>query len=239
MAAKLAVEEYRHTPIEVWYCDTRKWEHPDNERFLLDVAKWIGKPIRMGRTSNPDYLDRHGKPDIYRVFKQTGWLVGPKGTRCTVELKKSVRHEIERPGDIQIFGFTSEETDRIERFKANNPDIQPDFILARKNVKKVDCFTALKGAGIELPMMYRMGYRNNNCIGCVKGQSGYWNKIRKDFPNIFKRMSKVERKMGVAINKRYEGKTRIPVYLDELPLGAGRYTSEPDIECGVVCASES
>lgn len=27
-------------------------------------------------------------------------------------------------------------------------------------------------AGIELPLMYRMGYDNANCIGCVKGGEG-------------------------------------------------------------------
>lgn len=30
--------------------------------------------------------------------------------------------------------------------------------------------------------MYDLGYANNNCIGCVKGGIGYWNKIRIDFP---------------------------------------------------------
>ena len=23
--------------------------------------------------------------------------------------------------------------------------------------------------GIEIPVMYRLGYNNNNCVGCVKG----------------------------------------------------------------------
>ena len=32
--------------------------------------------------------------------------------------------------------------------------------------------------------MYDLGYPNNNCIGCIKGGMGYWNRIRKDFPDI-------------------------------------------------------
>ena len=95
----------------------------------------------------------------------------------------------------------------------------------------------VREAGIELPMMYRLGYKNNNCIGCVKGQAGYWNKIRIDFPEVYARMAAQERKMDVAINKRYEGKTRIRVFLDELPPDAGRYEVEPDIECGVLCVT--
>ena len=84
--------------------------------------------------------------------------------------------------------------------------------------------------------MYKLGYKNNNCIGCVKGQSGYWNKIRKDFPEVFARMAKVERSLNVAINKSYAGDgLRKRVFLDELDPKAGRYKSEPSLGCGVLC----
>ena len=74
-----------------------------------------------------------------------------------------------------------------------------------------------------------MGYKNANCTGCVKAENlGYWAAIREDFPNIFNRYAKLERELGAidpttgkprgaAINKRYEGETRIRVFLDELP----------------------
>lgn len=81
--------------------------------------------------------------------------------------------------------------------------------------------------GIEPPAMYRLGYKNNNCIGCVKGRAGYWNKIRRDFPAAFERMAKQERKMGARI---------LDVYLDELPPGSGKYESEFELECGPVCS---
>jgi len=91
-------------------------------------------------------------------------------------------------------------------------------------------------AGIEIPKMYQLGYKNNNCIGCPKGQSGYWNKIRVDFPEVFKRMSKVERKLNVAINKSYAGDgKRKRVFLDELEPDVGNYKFEPDISCGLLC----
>jgi hypothetical protein len=91
-------------------------------------------------------------------------------------------------------------------------------------------------AGIEIPAMYKLGYTNNNCIGCVKGQQGYWNKIRIDFPEVFERMAKLERELNVAINKTYAGDgKRKRVFLDELDPQAGRYTMEPNIECGVLC----
>ena len=101
---------------------------------------------------------------------------------------------------------------------------------------KQHCHDAITLAGIETPAMYRLGYKNNNCIGCVKGQQGYWNKIRKDFPDAFQQMAKLERELGVAINKSYAGDgKRKRVFLDELDPSAGRLEAEPDIECGVIC----
>lgn len=105
-----------------------------------------------------------------------------------------------------------------------------------------ECHMTIRQADIELPAMYRLGYKNNNCIGCVKGQSGYWNKIRRDFPETFAKMAATERQLDAAICK-IEGITdgkrwRKRVFLDELPPDAGRYVSEPDIECGVLCIHE-
>lgn len=101
-----------------------------------------------------------------------------------------------------MFGFTSEEGNRVERFHRENPDLQADMILHRKGITKAMCHQRIRDAGIELPAMYRLGYKNNNCIGCVKGGKGYWNKIRKDFPDAFDRMAKMERKLNAAICKK-------------------------------------
>lgn len=75
--------------------------------------------------------------------------------------------------------------------------------------------------------MYDLGYRNNNCIGCVKGGMGYWNKIRIDFPEVFERMAKLEREIGHScING---------IFLDELELGRGRMEDEIIPDCSVMC----
>ncbi|CAK7024888.1 MAG: hypothetical protein EUB_02291 [Eubacterium sp.] len=59
-----------------------------------------------------------------------------------------------------------------------------------------------------------MGYPNNNCIGCVKGGMGYWNMIRKDFPEVFSRMAKLERDIRHSCIKN--------CFLDELEPNRGR-----------------
>lgn len=225
VAAKLATEKYKN--VEVCYCDTLAYEHPDNARFLADVEKWIGQPIKILRSEK--------YTDIFDVFRKTRYLVGVRGARCTVELKKRVRENYQQPNDIQILGMTADEEDRISRFEDGNPDQTWEWILEDNGILKSCCYRIISEAGIELPMMYRLGYNNNNCIGCVKGQSGYWNKIRQDFPEAFERMALMERELGVAINKRYEGKTRIKVFLDELDPEAGRKVPLPDIECGAFC----
>jgi len=41
--------------------------------------------------------------------------------------------------------------------------------------------------------MYKLGYHNNNCIGCVKGGMGLLETSKVDFPEHFDRMAKLER----------------------------------------------
>lgn len=230
VAAQLAVERHGES-CEILYCDTFAYEHPDNRRFFADVEKWLGRSIKVLRSD--EYSD------IYDVFERTRWLVGPKGARCTTELKKNVRKAYQRVDDIHVFGFTADEGHRVAQFHRENPDLLAKFPLVEHGITKAECHHRIRAAGIELPAMYRLGYRNNNCIGCVKGQSGYWNKIRRDFPDIFAKMAATERRLNAAICKK-EGITngkrwRRRVFLDELPPDAGRYDAEPDIECGVLC----
>lgn len=230
VAAKLAVEKY--PDCEILNCDTLKYEHPDNPRFMRDVEKWIGREVTLLRS------DKYN--NIYDVFDRTGWLVGVGGARCTTELKKNVRKKYQRDGDIHIFGLTSDEENRIDRFEDENYDIEMEWILRDNGISKNDCYRIIQEAGIELPMMYKLGYNNNNCIGCVKGQMGYWNKIRVDFPEMFEKMAKQERKMNVAICKSYAGDgKRKRVFLDELDPSAGRGVPMPDIECGVLCVNDA
>lgn len=173
--------------------------------------------------------------DTWDVYERTGWLVGVNGARCTTELKKLVRRAFERPDDVQVFGFTADEQKRADRFKANNPEIDARFPLIEAGLGHADCLALLKAKNIEIPAMYRLGYRNNNCVGCVKGGAGYWNRIRLDFPAVFDRMARLERSLNAAILKRNDGGRRLRVFLDELPPDAGRYETEEPVECGLAC----
>ena len=78
--------------------------------------------------------------------------------------------------------------------------------------------------------MYELGYGNNNCIGCVKGGMGYWNKIRRDFPDAFAKMAAAEREIGRSCIKS--------TFLDELDPNAGREQQMIMPDCGNFCEIE-
>lgn len=224
IAAKLAVEKYRDkVPLVVAYCDTKS-EHPDNDRYLLDIQKWLEFPITILASSQYS--------DIWDVFDKTRYMAGIYGARCTTELKKRVRQSFEDlENDLQVFGFDKTEEDRAITFMQNNPEVNVWFPLIDEGLAKGDCLSLIASAQIRLPAMYLLGYKNNNCIGCVKGGAGYWNKIRKDFPEIFDRMSKKSRELNVRlINYRKQH-----IFLDELPENVGNYSAESGFECSVYC----
>ena len=204
-------------------------EHPDNDRFAADCERWFGQPIVN--------LQSTKYADTWDVWEKRRYLAGIAGAPCTLELKKAVRwqFETEWQPDAQAFGYTMEERDRAAAFRANNPEVRLLTPLITAGLGKADCLAMIERAGIALPAMYALGYRNNNCIGCVKGGVGYWNKIRRDFPDVFDRMARLERDIGATVCKDTTG-DRERIYLDELSPTAGRHEDEPDIECSLMCA---
>lgn len=222
VATKLALDKYGKDNFIIASCVVEN-EHQDNERFLKACEAWYGLPILRLRSDK--------FKDCWEVWEKTKYLVGVKGARCTTEMKKMVRQKFQKISDKQIFGFTAEEQSRAERFMIQNPEVDLITPLIESSYTKQDCFLELQKAGIELPTMYKLGYNNNNCVGCVKGGAGYWNKIRNDFPDVFNRMAKLERSLGRTILK-VKGKR---TYLDELDPMAGHKQKEPDMQCGLWC----
>lgn len=216
VAAKLALQDEPETIIARCIVGN---EHPDNWRFARDVSRWLDRPVL--ELASTKYAD------AWEVWERRRYLNGTKGALCTVELKKKVRRRFEQDGDVQIFGYTSEETGRADRFRAENFEVTSRFPLIEKGITKAECFEILQGVGIELPAMYRLGYNNANCVGCVKGGMGYWNKIRRDFPEVFERMAALEETLNTtAING---------LSLRQLHPDAGRTTDLQLPECGLFC----
>lgn len=222
VAAKIICDEYKNvrivnTPV--------KEEDDDNQRFRLDVQKWIGKEIELASS---------GVSSIVDVFEKRKFMSSPHGAPCTAEIKKKARRiwEKENHFDCCVLGFTAEESKRAERFALNEGvNIYP--VLVDKVLTKGDCFSILKKAGIKLPKVYYQGYPNANCIGCVKATSPtYWNHVRKVHPEVFKERVEQSSRIGAKL-VRYKGKR---ITLSELPLDAyGEPMKDMRHECGIFC----
>jgi len=224
VTAKLAVQQLEN--VEVVNCDMSRDEHPDNLRFLTEVERWIGQPI----------IRLKGKYDsVMDVFRKERYMSGIGGAKCTVEMKKKLRFAYQRPGDIHLFGFTADEGGRIEEFEANNHDLNLRWLLQEHGITKEECKGIIKFAGIKPSVMYDLGFKNANCIGCVKATSPkYWALVRLVDPVRFAELAKLSRELGCTLVV-LKGKR---IFLDELPPGEPkdfkRYRQE-DISCGPEC----
>lgn len=197
--------------------------HPDSLRFKDDCERWLNRPIEVIQSSK---YESH-----FDVIEKRRFLNGPAGALCTSELKRKVRMKWERdnPGrHTYVWGFehNPKEQNRADRIKLTVPEHDHLFPLIDAKLTKQDCFFIVDNAGIEMPEMYKLGFNNNNCVGCVKGGMAYWNKIREHFPDVFNRMAKAEREIGRSCLKRY--------FLDSLPLDAGRGKAPTVLDCGSV-----
>lgn len=207
-------------------------EHPDNRRFLVDCERWFGKPITVLR-------DEQYGADVLEVFRRVRYIKGPHGASCTTRLKRGLLRTFEQPGDVLVLGFTAEEQDRYDDWLENWPNRPVLVPLIERGLTKEDCKAMVQRAGIEIPAMYRLGYENANCIGCVKGGLGYFRAIREDFPEQFAALAAIEADIGPSawILRHRSGPLdgqRFP--LSELPPGpAIRNENVPS--CGLFCES--
>lgn len=228
VACKMALQMYND--VRIIYIETNSG-HEDNKRFLRECEKWFGQKIEVRHNNN--------YKDVEDVITRTKYINSPTGAACTFHLKKKVRYMIEAEvgewdGQVWGFDFCEKEINRAIRFKEQNPQTKPLFPLIEHQITKEDALGMLWKANIEIPVMYRLGYHNNNCIGCVKGGIGYWNKIRKDFPDKFQRMAQVEREVGATCLKDEKGR----IWLDELNPKRGDKVKSIPVQCGIICEIE-
>lgn len=196
-------------------------QHPDTLRFLRDVETALLFPIDIRQSPYRS---------VSAVLRQFRSVNSPKGAKCTGILKLRERQiwEDDNPGRHTYFwGMDIDERDRAEGILKRMPQHNHRFPLIERELTKQDAHGIMCNLGIKRPLMYDMGYANNNCIGCVKGGMGYWNKIRVDFPDVFADRAKMEREIGhTCING---------VFLDELDPAAGRNDPPISQECGIFC----
>lgn len=213
---------------EFYYIDIDD-QHPDSVRFIKDCEKLLGKPIKILK----DQVYSGSVNNAIKAFGQIGNL-RTGFFPCTNWLKKRVRkeqfeyyHQNDEITYVWGMDCSAHERARAERIIEAQPQFNHRFPLIEKNLTKQDCHGMARRLGLKRPLMYDLGYQNNNCIGCVKGGMGYWNKIRKDFPEVFAKRAKMERDLNTHCLKE--------CFLDELDPNRGNAEEEIMEECGIFC----
>lgn len=230
VATKIVLSEYPSEQVVVINAFVKE-EHEDIRRFLLDCEKWFGHPIVVVR-------DEKYNASTDEIWRRKKFMVGRRNAPCSSELKREVMGKLALPGDITVLGFTAEETERFDSLCDRFPAEQFRAPLIEKNLGKDDCLAMIERAGIELPMMYRLGYANANCIGCPKGGQAYWQNIREDFPERFAQIQEIQETIGPGANfLRFRSGPRVNerMSLAELPAGRGDMKQEPGFSCSFFC----
>lgn len=231
VALKLTVEKYGVENVRAVNNPVAN-EHFDNRRFLKDVSKWVD--IEIEDAKNPKYPDANCV-EVWDDRKAMSIIVPGKGSiaPCTDKLKKDARYEWEKVNhaDWHVMGFTVDERKRHERFVlTERENVLP--VLIEANMTKRDCWDMLRKAGLELPAMYKLGYPNANCIGCVKATSPtYWNLVRKTHPDIFEERAEQSRRLGSRL-VRVKGER---IFLDELDPNAVGHKLKSMPDCSSFC----
>ncbi len=223
VATKLAM---RDGPVEIVYCDTGS-EHPDNARFLRDCEAWFGQAVTVIKSEK--------YTDTWDVWERRRWLNGIDGAACTGELKKIPRFTYQRPTDHHVFGYTADAADakRLADFVEAFPElVSVRTPLLEAGLTKANVLAIVQGAGIRLPIMYGLGFQNNNCIPCPKASSpDYWSLVRREFPAEFDRMAALSRELGARLTRIKD----VRIFIDEIP--ADWPTTNPiSPACDFMCA---
>jgi 3'-phosphoadenosine 5'-phosphosulfate sulfotransferase (PAPS reductase)/FAD synthetase len=225
VAAKITLELYgEHNNVLIVNTPIQQ-EHHDNQRFLQDIQQKLQHPILTA--INPEYP--HGS--ITEIFDQIGLMKNREFAPCTHYLKVQSRFHFEKTHkiDYHVMGFTVDEWERQKKFSMMERKSLP--VLVSQLTTKKECFDIISKWGVQLPEMYKLGFKNSNCMGCVKASSpAYWNMIRKYFPDVFEQRVQQSRKHGCKLVVLKQKR----IFLDELPNDAlGGKLGE--WECGLFC----
>jgi len=198
----------------------------DTMRFVRDCETWFGKPIEIRQSPYKS---------VENACLAMSFVNSSRGASCTRLLKRRDRKEWEAEHRFfntfrYVWGMdeSKRERGRAERIRNDMREDEHVFPLQERGLTKADAHGILREAGIRRPRMYDLGFPNSNCRGCLKGGMGYWNLVRKLWPDeVYWPRARLERKVG--------GSCINGVYLDELDPVAGRDCQIIVPECGAMC----
>lgn len=243
--ADFAFKNYNKDEIILYFNDT-KWEHEDLYRFLNDISKHYNHPITYdsdGRSPEDLFYDNNALANNRMPF-------------CSRILKADRLQKFYKDGDTILFGISSDEEHRAKRIievyrfaslkKSKTAKIA--FPLIENNINSLQIDSYLKSIGIEQPLLYKLGFKHNNCSGgCVRAGKKHWKLLYEKLPQVYLERERVEREMRDYTEKNIsffkdETLEEFRGRIDRKELSAYYYSTvdkEVETECIGVCSTES
>jgi len=154
VACKIAIDIYGKENCRVIMIDTGN-EHEDTYRFKDDCQRWYGIEIETITTIGNKF---ESIQDVWEKYKS---LNVATGAICSTHLKRKVREKWQETNEFkhQVFGFEfdKKEFNRALGLSLNHSEIKSIYPLLMMGYNKSDCFKVIAEAGIEIPIMYKMG----------------------------------------------------------------------------------
>lgn len=197
--ADWALKQYPKEEVILYFNDT-KWEHPDLYRFMDELSKYFDHPITYdsdGRNPEQLFYDHHALANNRMPF-------------CSHELKAMRLQKYCKDGDILVFGIGADELHRANRLVGVYQIVaaktgklcQLRYPLISENTTKQQIDDFLNDAGIQEPLLYRLGFLHNNCSGgCVRAGKKHWKMLYEKLPEVYVERERVEREMREYLGK--------------------------------------
>lgn len=197
--ADWALRTFAKDRVILYFNDT-KWEHPDLYRFLDDLEKFFDHPITV---------DADGR-DPEQVFRDQFFLGNNRVPICSRILKAERLQAFYEDGDDLVFGIGPGEMHRAKRIVSVYQGVATKtgkfcrlkFPLIQEKVSNDDIDAFLVRAGIDQPLLYKLGFLHNNCSGgCVRMGKKAWVHLLKTLPEVYADRERLEDDMSSELGK--------------------------------------
>ncbi len=159
-----------------------KAEHPDADRFRMQVSKYIGIPI----------TDKSDGRDLWEVIDDNYCLPSSFIPFCSRILKQEPAEKYYKTlteDFILYIGYGPDEWRRIQRQTARieHAGRSVRYPLAENNITNEQIKNIIKNEWkICLPEPYKY-LKHNNCLPCFKGGVGHFKRIWRYYPEYFQK----------------------------------------------------
>jgi len=216
----------------IYYFNDVKWEHPDLYRFLKDLERVLNIKITYDNNGmNPE-----------EIFYKNKMLGSNRTPLCSKILKAEMLQKFVKEGDTLYFGIDTQEIHRAARITPiyERFGCKCVFPLIDNFIFKDNAFQIIKDLGIEIPQMYKDGFKHNNCSGgCVRSGRNQWLSLLRKYPDVYADRERIELEFTIWNNKRRlvkdpKYKPRDYTFMKEIGLKELREENEKGIDLNFI-----